>query len=43
MRHRLADEDPRDEGPLDALTAPELLDCADKRLLSRKRVGRQPS
>jgi diguanylate cyclase (GGDEF)-like protein len=29
--------------PLDALTAPELFDCADKRLLSRKRVGRQPS
>lgn len=29
--------------PLDALTAPELLDCADKRLLCRKRVGRRPS
>ena len=27
--------------PLDALTAQELFDCADKRLLSRKRVGRR--
>jgi diguanylate cyclase (GGDEF)-like protein len=29
--------------PLDALTAPALLECADKRLLSRKRVGRHAS